>query len=125
MTVESLRAEYRRFSLEHRRDECRRAVRWHGATATLRVLDRSAQQEWPMSALLDAPRTGRAPRRAETTEITPLGAIRRLVAAIRQWHRRVRSRQELRELSDHLLKDIGLRREDVGYQFPKPFWYRA
>jgi len=27
----------------------------------------------------------------------------------------------VRELSDHLLKDIGLRREDVGYEFPKPF----
>lgn len=69
------------------------------------------------------PPTGR-PRRGETTEITPLGAIRRLVAAIRQWHGHARLRQELRELSDHLLRDIGLRREDVGYQFPKPFWYR-
>jgi uncharacterized protein YjiS (DUF1127 family) len=34
-----------------------------------------------------------------------------------------RSRQKLRELSEHLLKDIGLRREDVGYEFQKPFWH--
>jgi uncharacterized protein YjiS (DUF1127 family) len=33
------------------------------------------------------------------------------------------SRQKLRELSEHLLKDIGLRREDVGYKFQKPFWH--
>jgi uncharacterized protein YjiS (DUF1127 family) len=29
----------------------------------------------------------------------------------------------LRELSDHMLRDIGLRREDVGYKFPKLFWH--
>jgi uncharacterized protein YjiS (DUF1127 family) len=28
----------------------------------------------------------------------------------------------LRELDDHMLKDIGLRREELGYEFPKPFW---
>jgi uncharacterized protein YjiS (DUF1127 family) len=33
------------------------------------------------------------------------------------------SRPELRELSEHLLKDIGLRREDVGYGFPKLFLF--
>ena len=37
-----------------------------------------------------------------------------------------RSLQELRELSDHLLsdhllRDIGLTREEVGYEFPTPF----
>ena len=48
----------------------------------------------------------------------PLTAIRRIVAAIRRWREHARSRQQLRALSDHLLKDIGLRREDVGYEFP-------
>jgi uncharacterized protein YjiS (DUF1127 family) len=48
--------------------------------------------------------------------------ISRIITPIRLWRVRARSRQQLRELSDHLLKDIGLRREDVGYEFPKPFW---
>jgi uncharacterized protein YjiS (DUF1127 family) len=48
--------------------------------------------------------------------------ISRIVAAIRQWRIRARSRQQLREPSDNLLKDIGLRREGVGCEFPKPFW---
>ena len=63
--------------------------------------------------------------RAETIHIAPRTAIRRVVVAIGLWCARARSRQELRELSEHLLKDIGLRREDVGYKFPKPFWHRG
>jgi uncharacterized protein YjiS (DUF1127 family) len=29
----------------------------------------------------------------------------------------------LRVLSDHMLKDIGLRRVNVGYEFRKSFWH--
>ena len=60
------------------------------------------------------------PRRTQASHIAPLKAIGRIVAAIRLWRGRSRSRQQLRELDDHLLKDIGLRGEDVGYEFPKP-----
>jgi uncharacterized protein YjiS (DUF1127 family) len=122
MMEESFRGEYRLSLLDHRPDERCTAARRYGATATVRTLDWTAQQDWPLWALWDAPLTGRALRRAETTEITPLGAIRRLVTAIRTWQRRARSRQELRELSDHMLKDIGLGREELGYEFPKPLW---
>ena len=68
--------------------------------------------------------TERVPPSAETRGVSPLPAIRRIVAAIWRWRSRARahSRQQLRELSDHLLKDIGLRREAVGCEFPKPFW---
>ncbi len=71
------------------------------------------------------PLAERVARRAETRSVSPLSAIRRIVAAIRLRRARARSRHELRELSDHLLKDIGLRREDVAYEFPQPFWYRG
>jgi uncharacterized protein YjiS (DUF1127 family) len=67
------------------------------------------------------PFTGKASHRAKTSRIAPLTAIRRIVAAIRLWRSRARSRQQLRELTDHMLRDIGLRREEVGYEFPKPF----
>jgi uncharacterized protein YjiS (DUF1127 family) len=66
----------------------------------------------------------RVARRAETRSVSPLSAIRRTAAAIRLWRRRARSRQQLREPSDHLFKDIGLRREDVAYEFPIPFRHR-
>ena len=31
---------------------------------------------------------------------------------------------DLLQLDDHLLKDIGLRRVKVRYEFPTPFWHR-
>ena len=49
-----------------------------------------------------------------------LTAIRQLVNSIRRWRRRVRAQQQLRGLNDYLLKDIGLRREEVIYQVEKP-----
>jgi uncharacterized protein YjiS (DUF1127 family) len=46
---------------------------------------------------------------------------RRIVAAIRRWREHAGSQQQLRAFDDRLLRDIGLRREDLGYEFPKPF----
>jgi uncharacterized protein YjiS (DUF1127 family) len=54
-------------------------------------------------------RPAHALRRAETRDTAPLTAIPRIVAAIRLWRGRARSRQQLRPLSNHPLKDIGLR----------------
>jgi uncharacterized protein YjiS (DUF1127 family) len=62
-------------------------------------------------------------RRLHSTRIAAMTVIRQLVAAIRLWRRRARAHRELHELSDHTLKDIGLRREDFVYDFPKPFWH--
>ena len=59
------------------------------------------------------------PPRTEARGVSPLPAIRRIVSAIRLWRARAHSRQQVRELSDHLLKDIGLRREDVGLRIPE------
>jgi uncharacterized protein YjiS (DUF1127 family) len=121
MMEQSLNGVFRPSLLDRHPDEPRDVALRYGATATVRTLDRTAQKEWPLWALLDVPLTGRAPHRAETTETTRLGAIRRLVTTIRRWQRRARSRQELGELSDHMLKDIGLRREEVGSEFPQLF----
>jgi uncharacterized protein YjiS (DUF1127 family) len=58
-----------------------------------------------------------------TGHIAPLTTLRRIFAVIRLWRRRTGSRHQLRELDDHLLKDIGLKREDVGYEFARPLWH--
>jgi uncharacterized protein YjiS (DUF1127 family) len=118
MMEESLHGEYRLSSLDHRHDERRRAGRWYGATV-VRTIDGTVQQEWPLWPLLDVPLTGRAPRRADTSYIAALSIVWRIVAAIRLWRGRARSRRQLHELNDHLLKDIGLRREDLGYDLPQ------
>ena len=38
------------------------------------------------------------------------------------WFERARQRRQLGELSDHMLKDIGLSRADVEAEVTKPFW---
>ena len=38
------------------------------------------------------------------------------------WVERARQRRQLGELSDHMLKDIGLTRADVEAEVTKPFW---
>ena len=96
--------------------------------------DRPRAAVWILSARVDNPPAGQgsplptAPdvalqRRDETAVIAPLGRIGRSIATIRQWRRRVRSRQQLRELNDHILKDIGLSRDAVAYEVAKPFWH--
>ena len=85
---------------------------------SVRIDDLAAPHRSPLWAARDVP----LPRGDETTEIAPLGPIGRIVATIRLWRRRARSRQELRELNDHLLKDIGLSRDAVAYEVAKPFW---
>jgi uncharacterized protein YjiS (DUF1127 family) len=49
----------------------------------------------------------------------------RLVQAYEQvlsWLERVHQRRQLAQLSDHMLKDIGLSRADVEAEVAKPFW---
>jgi uncharacterized protein YjiS (DUF1127 family) len=38
------------------------------------------------------------------------------------WLERVRQRRQLRQLGDHMLRDIGLSRADVEAEVSKPFW---
>jgi uncharacterized protein YjiS (DUF1127 family) len=45
-----------------------------------------------------------------------------LVLQILIWHERSRQRRDLAQLSDHMLRDIGLSRADVWSECEKPFW---
>jgi uncharacterized protein YjiS (DUF1127 family) len=49
-------------------------------------------------------------------------ALRSLVEHAIQWHERSRQRRHLAQLSDHMLRDIGLSRADVWAECEKPFW---
>jgi uncharacterized protein YjiS (DUF1127 family) len=56
-------------------------------------------------------------------------ALRRLRHGCRQaaelglvWTDRARQRRQLAELSDHMLRDIGLTRADAWNEADKPFW---
>lgn len=45
-----------------------------------------------------------------------------IVALAREWLRRHRMRQEIAELDEHLLRDIGLTRFDAAVESRKHFW---
>jgi len=47
---------------------------------------------------------------------------RRLLALLRLWHHRATSRSQLRQLDEHLLRDIGISRETARFVADKPFW---
>jgi uncharacterized protein YjiS (DUF1127 family) len=45
-----------------------------------------------------------------------------LAEGVLDWFERARQRRHLGELSEHMLKDIGLSRADVEVEVAKPFW---
>jgi len=49
-------------------------------------------------------------------------AARRVVAVLKLWRERARSRAELADLDNHTLNDIGLTRIDVAREITKRFW---
>lgn len=45
-----------------------------------------------------------------------------LIALIKEWRRRARSRRELAALCDRCLRDMGATRYDADMEMRKPFW---
>lgn len=60
--------------------------------------------------------------RAETERSEWLSALFGLVETMAAWSARRRQRQALSELDDHILKDIGLTREQAQREAARPFW---
>jgi uncharacterized protein YjiS (DUF1127 family) len=51
-----------------------------------------------------------------------LSGVGRAIDLVLTWHERLRQRHQLRSLSTHMLRDIGLSRADVEGEAAKPFW---
>lgn len=49
-------------------------------------------------------------------------SVRAVVGRVEAWAERARQRRALRELSDHMLKDLGITRYDAELEGRKPFW---
>jgi uncharacterized protein YjiS (DUF1127 family) len=54
--------------------------------------------------------------------VTLAERLNRLIQTLLLWHERTRQRRHLQDLSDHMLRDIGLVRADVLAETDKPFW---
>jgi uncharacterized protein YjiS (DUF1127 family) len=62
-------------------------------------------------------RDGRRPRREAAA-----GPIDRVLATLRQWRQRARSRRELAGFDDYLLRDIGVSRSQAQFESGKRCW---
>jgi uncharacterized protein YjiS (DUF1127 family) len=51
-----------------------------------------------------------------------LPRLRLPLPPLRRWWRIRRERQQLLEMSDHMLQDVGLTREQVLQEAARPFW---
>lgn len=67
-------------------------------------------------------RPGRRLRSLLRLPATALRPIERTVLLLLGWQERARERRHLLELSDHMLRDLGLSRADVENEVSKRFW---
>ncbi len=49
-------------------------------------------------------------------------SVHKFAKVIHEWNRRYRTRKELLEMEDYMLKDIGISRSDALREGNKPFW---
>ena len=118
MMNQDLREALPLWSVDRRGDGPRRtALTWEAVGVSSPRFIRPTPFGDPLGMVHDAP-----PRRVPDWT-TPLATIQRILAAMRLRRARVRSRQQLKELDNHLLKDIGLRRDAVDYTSPRPEMY--
>jgi uncharacterized protein YjiS (DUF1127 family) len=69
----------------------------------------------PVQGMLGRPLYGDLPPRAARP-----GS--RALATLLQWRERARQRRALREMGDHMLRDIGITRAEASGEAAKPFW---
>lgn len=65
---------------------------------------------------------GRALRHSPSARAWLAGLARRARRRLRAWRHNAEMREELRELDDHLLADIGLTRFQAKHEIDRPFW---
>ena len=119
MMKEDLREVLPLWSLDRRGDGPRGTIVTREAVGVLYAFGCTGPLGEPLEMVHDGP-PRRVADRATTVRIAPLAMIRRIFAVMRLRRERVRSRQKLKELDSHLLKDIGLGREAIDYTSPRP-----
>ncbi len=53
---------------------------------------------------------------------SPMQVVVRVAGLVAIWERRARERRALGEMSEHMLKDLGISRVDARRESDKPFW---
>lgn len=74
------------------------------------------------SRTLPSPLTGRRPSARFVPRLSLGQALASLVRLLLLWQERSNERMRLRELDDHMLKDLGISRAQAFREADKPFW---
>src|SRR5688572_31120221 len=81
---------------------------------------------FPTAVALTSPVGGMLgrPYRAPQSTVRPgaRGWLVRAADALLEWQQRARERSQLMQLSDHMVRDIGISRAAAGGEAEKPFW---
>lgn len=60
--------------------------------------------------------------RSHRLGFAPSRLLSAAVATVLLWQQRLADRRRLREMNEHMLRDIGLGREESAREAAKPFW---
>jgi uncharacterized protein YjiS (DUF1127 family) len=123
MMNEDLREALPLWSFDRRGDGPRGTAANREAVGVLYAFGCTRPLREPLEMTPEMAHVPRGPDRATTDRATPRTIIQRILTVMRLRRGRVRSRQQLKELNNHLLKDIGLGREAVNYTSPRPEMY--
>lgn len=66
--------------------------------------------------------TGPEQVRIDTVRAAAAGLAARAIATLKAWASRSRTRGELAELDDAMLRDLGVSRANANFEASKPFW---
>jgi uncharacterized protein YjiS (DUF1127 family) len=61
-------------------------------------------------------------KRVPVSLLSPFQLLLAALAGLVEWERRARERKSLGEMPDHMLKDLGITRNDAVREAEKPFW---
>jgi uncharacterized protein YjiS (DUF1127 family) len=78
----------------------------------------------PPTAPIFEPQRDRLERHTATRSVSnlPMSFLHRFITLVQTWRQRLRDRQQLAEMDDRSLRDIGLTRYDAELELGKPFW---
>ncbi len=93
-----------------------------GSIATPRLPRHESSPQVESSSRVDAGKSHDRRRQSRNLEAAALGVAEVVLAFIRVWRERGRTRRQLADMSERELQDMGICRSEIADEIGKPFW---